>query len=163
MGRLWTVRDHAAALERQERAVRLNPSAPLARHFLGCVLEFSSRPAEAIPHLQAVIRLDPRDRFASLCLADEALCQFLLGDLGASRVLAEKAVRLQPANVRARQRLVAVLAAQGRDDEARAAAAELARLQPDFSLDYVDTTYPFEAVEERQPFVAAIRRAGLLA
>ena len=162
MGRLWTERDHPAALERQELAVTLNPSAPLARHFLGCVLEFYSRPAEAIPHLQAVMRLDPRYRFGSLCLADEALCQFLLGDLAAAHGLAEKAVRLQPANVRARQRLVAVLAAQGLDDKARAEAAELTRLQPDFSLDYIETTYPFAAAEEREAFVAAIRRAGLL-
>jgi tetratricopeptide (TPR) repeat protein len=112
MGRLWTERDHAAALERVERAVALNPSAPLSRHFLACILEFSGRPAEAIPHLQAVLGLDPRYRFASLCLADEALCRFLLGDVAASRALAEKAVRLQPANVRARQRLVAALAAR---------------------------------------------------
>jgi len=162
MGRLWTERDHAGALERVERAVALNPSAPMARHCLGCIFEFSSRPAEAIPHLQAVLRLDPRYRFASLCLADEALCQFLLGDLAAARSLAEKAVRLQPVNVRARQRLVASLAAQGSDGEARAAAAELQRLQPDFSLDYIDTTYPFQDACERQGFLAALQRAGLL-
>jgi hypothetical protein len=60
--------------------VTLNPSAPLARHFLACVLEFSSRPAEAIPHIKTLLRLDPRYRFASLAVADKALCQFLLGD-----------------------------------------------------------------------------------
>jgi len=49
MGRLWTERDHRAALEGQERAVTLNPSAPLARHFLACVLEFSSRPGGSHP------------------------------------------------------------------------------------------------------------------
>jgi len=57
---------------------------------------------------------------------------------------------------------VAALAAQGRDTEARAAAAELARLQPDFSLDYIDATYPFQSADERDAFVAALRRAGLL-
>jgi adenylate cyclase len=163
MGRLWTERDHSAALEGQERAVTLNPSAPLARHFLACVLEFSSRPAEAIPHLETLLRLDPRYRFASLAVADEALCQFLLGDFQASRASAERAVRLQPANVRARQRLVAALSALGLDEAARAAGAELTRLQPDLSLDYIDTTYPFRSGDERDRFVAALRRANLLA
>ena len=37
MGRLWNERDHDAALTGQQRAVALNPSAPLARHFLACV------------------------------------------------------------------------------------------------------------------------------
>ena len=163
MGRLWTERDHRAALEGQERAVTLNPSAPLARHFLACVLEFSSRPAEAVPHIETLLRLDPRYRFASLAVADKALCQFLLGDFQASRASAEKAVRMQPANVRARQRLVVALSALGLDEEARAAAAELIQLQPDLSLDYIDATYPFQSGAERDRFVAAMQRAKLLA
>jgi adenylate cyclase len=122
MGRLWTERDHATALEGQQRAVSLNPSAPLGRHFLACVLEFSGRPGEALPHLDAVLRLDPRYRFASLAIADKALCHFLLGDFASSHACAEKAVRLQPVNVRARQRLVAALSALGRNEEAAAAA-----------------------------------------
>ena len=48
MGQLWTQRDFDAALSSEERAVSLNPSAPLARHFLACILEFSGRPGEAI-------------------------------------------------------------------------------------------------------------------
>lgn len=66
MGRMWTERDFASALEGEECAVGLNPSAPLARHFLACVLEFSGRPADALPHLEAILRLDPRYRFRSL-------------------------------------------------------------------------------------------------
>lgn len=163
MGRLWTRREYDAALDGQERAVALNPSAPMARHTLACIFEFTGRPAEAIPHLHAIHRLDPRYRFASLALADEALCQFLLGDMEAARASAQKAVRTQPSNVRARQRLVATLAALGQEAEARREAAELARLQPDLSLDYIDTTYPFQRTNERARFVEALRQAGLLA
>jgi hypothetical protein len=72
-------------------------------------------------------------------------------------------VRLQPANVRARQRLVVALSSLGLDTEARVAAAELTRMQPDLTLDYVDTTYPFQSGVERDSFVAAMQRAGLLA
>ena len=116
MGRLWTERDFASALEGEERAVALNPSAPLARHFLACVLEFSGRPAEALPHLEAILRLDPQYRFRSLAIADQSLCHLLIGDFDKAITTAECAVRVQTGNVRARQRLVAALSARGSDD-----------------------------------------------
>jgi adenylate cyclase len=161
MGRLWNERDHDAALIGQQRAVALNPSAPLARHFLACVHEFSQRPAEAIPHIEALLRLDPRYRFASLALADQALCRFLLGELEQARVDAERAVRLQPTNVRARQRLIAVLTELGHTKAAQQAASELLALQPEFSRDYIEKTYPCQSAEERERFIGALRAAGL--
>lgn len=162
MGRLWTQRDFAAALEGEERAVALNPSAPLARHFLACVLEFSRRPAEALPHLEALLRLDPHYRFRSLALADQSLCHFLLNDLDEAIATAEKAVRAHAGNVRARQRLVAALSARGLDDQARGAASELVKLQPNLDVAYIDDTYPFMVSEDRDRFVDALRAAGLL-
>jgi tetratricopeptide (TPR) repeat protein len=130
-------RAETAALIGQQRAVALNPSAPLARHFLACVHEFSQRPAEAIPHIEALLRLDPRYRFASLALADQALCRFLLGELEQARVDAERAARLQLTNVRARQRLIAVLTELGHTKAAQ------------------------QSAEERERFIGALQAAGL--
>ena len=163
MGRMWTERDFASALEGEECAVRLNPSAPLARHFLACVLEFSGRPADALPHLEAILRLDPRYRFRSLALADQSLCHLLIGNFDKAIATAESAVRVQPGNVRARQRLVAGLSLRGLDDAARTAAQELSRLQPGLDVAYIDETYPFMLPDERDKFVGALRRFGLLA
>ena len=161
MGWLWLHRRYEAALEEEMRAVALNPSAPPARHFLACILEFTGEPARAIPHLQTIRRLDPGYQFASLAMADEALCRLLLGEPETAATLAVNAVQRQPSNVRARQRLVAALAVLGREDEARAALTELLKLQPDFSIAYVDATYPFAIARQRDLFVAALRRAGL--
>jgi len=162
MGRMWTERDFASALEGEECAVGLNPSAPLARHFLACVLEFSGRPADALPHLEAILRLDPRYRFRSLALADQSLCHLLIGNFDKAIATAENAVRVQPGNVRARQRLVAGLSLRGLDDAARTAAQELSRLQPGLDVAYIDETYPFMLPDERDKFVGALRRFGLL-
>jgi adenylate cyclase len=162
MGRLWTARDFSSALEGAERAVALNPSAPLARHFLACVLEFSGRPADALPHLEAILRLDPRYRFRSLALADQSLCHLLLGNLDDAISIAETAVRVQPGNVRARQRLVAGLSLRGFDDRARIAATDLSRLQPTLDIAYIDDTYPFMLSDERDRFLGALRAAALL-
>jgi tetratricopeptide (TPR) repeat protein len=162
MGRLWTARDFPSALEGAERAVALNPSAPLARHFLACILEFSGRPADALPHLEAILRLDPRYRFRSLAIADQSLCHWLLGNFDDAISIAEMAVRVQPGNVRARQRLVAGLSLRGLDDRARIAAADLSRLQPTLDVAYIDDTYPFMLPDERDRFVAALRATALL-
>jgi adenylate cyclase len=162
MGRLWTERDFDSALEGEETAVALNPSAPMARHGLACIFEFSGRPAEALPHLEALLRLDPRYRFRSLAIADQSLCHLLLGNLDEAVSTAEKAVRTQTGNVRARQRLVAALSLRGLHDRARTEAAELARLQPTLDVAYIDDTYPFMLAEERDQFVNALRTSGLL-
>jgi adenylate cyclase len=162
MGRLWTARDFSSAREGAERAVALNPSAPLARHFLACVLEFTGRPADALPHLEAILRFDPRYRFRSLALADQSLCHLLLGNFDDAISIAEMAVRVQPGNVRARQRLVAGLSLRGFDDRARIAATDLSRLQPALDVAYIDDTYPFMLSEERDRFLGVLRAAGLL-
>lgn len=161
MGYLWTRLDFEAALAAEERAVSLNPSAPLARHFLACIFEFTGRPAEAVLHLQVIHKLDPRYQFASLAVADEALCCMLLGDLDAAVRLAEKAVRMLPANVRARQRLCAALVLLGREDEASEAMATLLRMQPNLNRAYIDATYPFKDRKDRSIFIEALGQAGL--
>lgn len=162
MGRMWTMRDFQSALDGVERAVALNPSAPLARHFLACVLEFTGRPAEALPHLEAILRLDPHYRFRSLAIADQSLCHLLLDNLDEAISTAEKALRIQPGNVRARQRLVAALSLRGFADKAQAAAAELSRLQPTLDIAYIGDTYPFMLSHERERFIGALRSVALL-
>ena len=162
MGRLWTERDFQSALDGVEQAVALNPSAPLARHFLACILEFTGHPGEALPHLEAILRLDPHYRFRSLAIADQSLCHLLLDNLGEAISTAEKAIRIQPGNVRARQRLVAALSLRGLSDTARAAATELSRLQPALDVAYIDDTYPFMLSHERERFIEALRSASLL-
>ena len=162
MGRLWTERDFQSALDGVEQAVALNPSAPLARHFLACILEFTGHPGEALPHLEAILRLDPHYRFRSLAIADQSLCHLLLDNLGEAISTAEKAIRIQPGNVRARQRLVAALSLRGLSDTARAAAVELSRLQPTLDVAYINDTYPFMFSHERERFIDALRSASLL-
>jgi len=162
MGRLWTKRDFQSALDGVERAVALNPSAPLARHFLACVLEFTGHPAEALPHLEAILRLDPHYRFRSLAIADQSLCHLLLDNLDEAIATAEKALRIQPGNVRAWQRLVAGLSLRGFNDRARAAALELSRLQPTLDITYIDDTYPFMLSLERERFIGALRSVASL-
>ena len=58
--------------------------------------------------------------------------------------------------------LIGSLAAIGADDEARAAAARLMSLEPDFTLSrYEQTLLPYHHPDVRARFLACLRAAGL--
>jgi len=86
----------------------------------------------------------------------------LLGNLDEAISTAEKAIRILPGNVRARQRLVAALSLRGSSDRAQAAAVELSRLQPTLDVAYIDDTYPFMLSDERRRFIDALRAVSVL-
>jgi len=159
---MWTGRDFVSALEGVERAVSLNPSAPLARHFLACVLEFSGRPAEALPHIDAILRLDPRYRLRSLAIRRPEPLPSAARDPRPGDRLRRTAVRTQPSNVRARQRLVAALSLAGLADRAKTAAAEL---QPPASRPSISPTSttptPSCCLKNVTGFVGSLRASRL--
>jgi TolB-like protein/Tfp pilus assembly protein PilF len=159
---LWAKRDHERAIEALERSLELDPSSARANHFLGCVLLFAGRPADGLPRLRAVPRLDPRYRTMSQLLSDTALCHLQLDDPDEAVRLARAAIERNSANVRAHQRMVAALARAGRQEEARAAAQGLRELQPGLSREYLEATYPFRDPAQLGRFLAALERAGLL-
>jgi tetratricopeptide (TPR) repeat protein len=141
-------------------SVELNPSASEARHGLGCGLGFAGQPSEALPHLKMVFKLDPQYRNSAAALGDLGLSNFLLGNYDESIAYLTEATTTQPDYVRSRQRLVATLEAAGRSDDARAELEELKRIQPALSIEYINTTYPFEKIRDRERFVGALRSAG---
>lgn len=161
MGHLWTQRDYDRGVHENERAIALNPSAAPAYHGLACLLDFSGRWAEAIPQLHTVMRLDPRYQHAHVALSDLALSHLMLRDFQSAVPFAEKAIRVLPSYVRARQRLASCLGHMDCQEDARAAMAELLELQPGFSQAYIDATYPFKNPEDRDFFIAGLRKAGL--
>jgi Flp pilus assembly protein TadD len=108
-----------------------------------------------------VFKLDPQYRNSAAALGDLGLSNFLLGNYDEAIQYLTEAATTQPDYVRSRQRLVASLEAAGRLGEARTELEELKKIQPTLSLDYINTTYPFESDGDRERFVNALRRAGL--
>lgn len=158
---LFGLNETEMAVKELKMSVTLNPSASSAQHGLGCGLGFAGRPAEAIPHLKMVFKLDPQYRNSAAALGDLGLSNFLLGNFDESIRYLTEAATTQPDYIRARQRLVAALEAAGRSDEARVELETLKNIQPTLSLDYINTTYPFERDTDRKRFVDALRNAGL--
>ena len=66
-----------------------------------------------------------------------------------------------PDHVVAHVQLAAIYSAAGRKAEARAAAAEALRLDPEFSLERVRQWLPFQDPAATERYLAALRQAGL--
>ena len=88
-----------------------------------------------------------------------ALCHLLLGQGEAAVDWARRAVRSDPDNARARQRLVAALGSVG-SPEAAGEFEALRELQPGFDAAYVSATYPFRREADRARFVGGLSAAG---
>jgi adenylate cyclase len=153
LGFLYAVeRQHDKALAQGKKAVELNPNSAMAHIYLGKVYIFASRWEESIPEYKMAIRLNPIPPgyyFWSL-----GLSYGYIGQYDEAITWCEKAVHMEPDNLMARVMMTAVYSWSGRDEEARAEAAEVLRIDPDFSLEKF-------AKKAGARLVSALRKAGL--
>jgi len=156
--RLYSLnREHDKAIAEGERAVALSPSGWSALTNYGNSLTFAGRPEEAIPLLQKVIRLNP---FGPAYMYNNLGRPLLLTGRYDEAVSAyKKAIQLGPDNVYARAELAATYIMMGREEEARAEAAEVLRINPKFSLDYYLPGFKDRSSAEK--VVNAWRKAGV--
>ena len=73
----------------------------------------------------------------------------------------EKAVRQEPNDLLARMMMTVVYGLSGRDEKARAEAAEVLRIQPKFSLEQLEKKLTYKREEDRERVLGALRKAGL--
>ena len=73
----------------------------------------------------------------------------------------KRAIQLAPDNIRAHYSLAATYIMMGREKEARAEAAEVLRLDPKFSLDYLAKVLSYKDQSVNDRTVEALRKAGL--
>ena len=73
----------------------------------------------------------------------------------------EKAVRQAPNSLLDRMMMAVVYSLSGRDEEARAEAAEVLRIQPKLSLEKFEKKLTYKREADREKFIGALRKAGL--
>jgi adenylate cyclase len=154
-------REHADAILELEAALELNPSLALAHYGLGAALVFSGRAPESLPHLEEAIRLSPHDPGLGSFLVRLADATFLMGEFENSVRWAKKALQQTSFQWSRYAVLIAALAELGRFDEAAAYRAELLRLRPDFSVEFVRETHLFADEADFARYLAGLRHAGV--
>lgn len=141
-------------------AVRLNPSASLARQATGCTMEWLGRPRIALDNLEMIFRLDPDPSAKAAIYGDMTTCYMLNGDTEQSVEVAKRLLEIGGNYSRGLQRCAATFGHAGEEELATAAVTKLRAAHPDFSEDYVRSTYPFSRTEDLEFFIEGLRKAG---
>jgi len=152
-------RQHDRAIAECERAVALAPNAADAIYQLGIILRFSGRAKEAIPMHERAIRLNPIP--PANYLYQLGLCYAFIGEFEKAIAICKKGLHKNPDDLVGRVTLATAYCSLGREEEARAEAAELLRIDPKFTVAYASKTWPYKNQADRDLVLSALRKAGL--
>jgi len=152
-------RQFEKALTQAEHAIALAPNSAFVNFVLGTAFLHSERFEEAISYFKKSLRLNPIFPF-SQCLNNFGSAYRFLGRYDEAIAAYKKLFQLYPDHLPGHANLAATYVMAGREEEARAEAAEVMRIDPQFSLKRFARSFPYrkELVEE---LVKAWRKAGL--
>jgi len=156
---LVSARQYDEGVGEAERAVALDPNAAENLFFLAGVLCFVERPEEAIPLVESAERLNPIP--LPLQLQRMSLVYRLTGRYEKAIEAAKRIIRVEPNNQFAHVYLIASYIPLGREKEARAEAAELLRINPNFSVNHYIKRIPYKNQAESDRLADALYKAGL--
>jgi adenylate cyclase len=152
-------REYDKAIVEGEKAVSLEQGSPFTAFAYAKALVYSGRPEEAIPLLEKAIRLNPLA--PSPFYNDLGLAFRLTGRLEEAAALYKKSLLRAPNDFWMHAQLAAIYIEMGRDEEARAAAAEVLRINPKFSLELYAKTSFLKDRSVVDKYSEAMRKAGL--
>ncbi|MBW1863081.1 MAG: tetratricopeptide repeat protein, partial [Deltaproteobacteria bacterium] len=152
-------RQHEKAIAETERAVTLSPNAAASYANLGRALIYAGQPKEAIPLLKKAIRLDPLPNYFFYYTLGFAY--IMTGRYDEAVEICKKGIKDEPNSLYAHVVLATAYSLSGQEEEARAEAEEVLRIQPEFSLKYYGKRLPFKNPADREFKVEALRKAGL--
>jgi adenylate cyclase len=152
-------REYDKSITEGKRAVALNPNSATAIAFYAVSLQFACRPEEAIPYFQKAIRLNPHGPifyyrnlgyvFWMTRHYEEAISAF------------RKVIQRSPDHITVHMGLAATYIMMGREQEARAEASAVLRIDPNFSLDRFAKVFPYKDQTVTDNLISACRKAGL--
>jgi len=154
-----TKRDYDKAIAEGERSLTLDPGSAGALYRYTRALTFSGRPEEAIPLQEKAIRLNPLG--PSQVYGDLGLALRLTGRLEEAAVFYKKAIERAPNDFWFHANLAVTYIMMGRDEEARAAAAEVLRINPKFSVEFYAKRSLVKDRSVIDKAIDALRKAGL--
>jgi TolB-like protein/class 3 adenylate cyclase/cytochrome c-type biogenesis protein CcmH/NrfG len=147
------------AVAHAERGLALDPNSFEVLFNSGAALALSGRPEEAIPLLHKGLRLNP---FApSLCFVTLSVAYRMAGRFDEAVDQAKRAVERNPKDLVAYLALASGCILTGREREARAAAAEVLKMNPAFSVEQFARRLPFKDKSFVDRSIDAWRKAGL--
>jgi adenylate cyclase len=151
-------REYEKSIAEMERAANY----AVGYMFLAGSLIIAGRPQEAIPLLKKSMRLSPLSQtHASMCLWRLGRAYRVMGQYEEALSALKKAVNIRPNFFMIHLSLAATYIHLGREEEARAAAAEVRRIDPKFSLERFAKRVSYKDPVVTKRYIDALRQAGL--
>jgi adenylate cyclase len=151
--------EHENSIKAAKRAIILNPNNSDAYSLLGYILVYSGRPNEGIPFIEKAIRIDP---------IPTALYLFQLGVAYHESKQYKKAIKIfkkvvdqEPNHRGAYIRMAGTYSYLGDETEARKAASEVLKIDPNFNLKGWISKLPYKNKADNERYISALRKAGL--
>jgi adenylate cyclase len=154
-----TKRRYDQAISEAQRAVTLAPNSSDGYFWLARILCFSERPMEALVVAEKCVRLNPRH--PEYCLNVVANAYMRMGRFEEARSTLKQAQVTQPNDPAIPMWLAVFDVELRRNDEARAEAAEVLRLSPNYSLATWKQVYAEKDPALQERWLADLRKAGL--
>jgi len=151
--------DYEKAIAQGEKAMALEPSSADILHWQAAILCYSAKVDESIPLFRQALRLNPMPPNVYYRHFVAALRHS--GQYDEAIVLMKKAIEREPNDLIAYIAITSTFVMAGRMDEARAAAKEVLRINPGFSVERYEKTLPFKDKTEKDRVIDALRKAGL--
>ena len=155
------VRRHDDAIRRLQRATELDANSSLARGYLGVAYAFGGEVERALIALEGAIRLSPRDYQMVIWRTASAWACLAGGRFEDALKAATQAVESNPNFPDAHSTLAVAAAHLGRLNEAKAGLDGFLRLLPGLTLRDLRLDRPFRREQDRELFLAGLRKAGL--
>lgn len=157
----WSLyaRRYDTALAEGKRAFELEPTSADVILGYAAILTFAGKPEEAIPFYKEALRLNPKPpttyfRFLGIAYRDS-------GQYENAVAQAEKAVNQEPNDLISHVLLTSSYSLAGQDEKARAAAKEVLRINPHFSVARFEKVSPHKDPNVAKRYCDALRKAGL--
>ena len=147
------------AIAEGERAITLAPNDAEGYANLGFILTLAGRPEEAIRLVEKAIRLNPH--YPVHYLVNLGWSYTLTRQYEEAITVLKRTITRNPNFLAAYLFLAVVYSESSREEEARAAVAEILRISPNFSLEGYQQRLHYKDPTVMERFVPALRKAGL--
>jgi adenylate cyclase len=154
------IREHEKGIAAGERAIEIAPNLADAYAYFARVLNFSGRPEEAVAMVEKAFRLNPVGPSSYYYI--QAVNSYNLTGRYEDGIRMAKELRARwPNNIIGHIQLASCYVALGREEEARAAAQEVLRIDPKFSSQRWAKMLPYKDPALNARSLERLRKAGL--
>ena len=150
---------HDEAIDEGKKAVALVPSVAMNQCTLGVFLAWADQPEEAILVLKNASRLNPFPTDWQLVYS--GIAYMIAGRFEEALVYFKKAQERNPDNMWSYHYQASIYGHLGREEEARAAAKELLRINPKFSVEFWAKWPGCKNRDKLNEIINGLRKAGL--